>query len=124
VDTLHWRSPWIFPYAVNEISEFSLIYSSENEKSFTITRSAPDSFSIADYQGDKTLQPKQTYIQQYLSFCNTISLEAYQNELPCTQRLYFVANTIRNRPTQNNGWQNTNSYFIPKANKQCKSNTL
>jgi hypothetical protein len=82
VDTLHWRSPWIFPYAVNEISEFSLIYSSENEKSFTITRSAPDSFSIADYQGDKTLQPKQTYIQQYLSFCNTISLEAYQNELP------------------------------------------
>lgn len=37
-------TPWIFPYAVNEISEFSLIYSSENEKSFTITKSAPTHF--------------------------------------------------------------------------------
>ncbi len=82
VDTLHWRSPWVFPYAVNEISEFSLQYTSDTNNSFTISRAAPDSFVMADYKGDKTQQPKQTYIQQYLSFCNAMSLEAYQNKLP------------------------------------------
>jgi hypothetical protein len=79
-DTLHWRSPWIFPYIVPEIDELSVLYHNDNSRSFVIKQETSDSFSIATIDGSKINQPKQAYIQQYLSFYGSISLEAYLNK--------------------------------------------
>lgn len=79
-DTLHWRSPWIFPYVLPDIAEVSVVYHNDKNRSFFIKQESPDSFSIANADGNKTNQPKQAYIQQYLSFYGSISLEAYLNK--------------------------------------------
>ena len=39
-----------------------------------------NSFALADYKGNTANQPKQSYIQQYLSFYTSISIEAFKND--------------------------------------------
>jgi len=77
-----WRSRTIFSYKLEEIQSLSLIYNRERQKSFSLEQVAKDSFVIANSDGSKAQQTKQSYIQQYLSFYENISAEAFENSNP------------------------------------------
>lgn len=82
IDTLRWRNRWVYPYSVDQIKSVEVLYQLEKEKSFTITQISRDSFSLANYMGETIAQPKQSYVQQYLGFYSSISIEAFKNNEP------------------------------------------
>jgi len=77
---IHWRSRWVFQEKLHNIKRVQVSYTEDPSISFEINRVNKDSFEIENGKHEKENQPKQRFIQQYLSFYERISVEALQNE--------------------------------------------
>ncbi|MFN8300765.1 MAG: hypothetical protein U0T75_16800 [Chitinophagales bacterium] len=76
-----WRTRTLFSYTPDQIKSVQVAYSETPENSYTITRVAPDSFSVEAINPKYTINNnyEQKYVLQYLNFFNSISIEAYDN---------------------------------------------
>ena len=79
-----WRSRVMFKYTPGDIKSFSLEYPAEENKSFSITQVAKDSFSLSPFNPQFAInQPyQQKFVQQYLEFYSSISFETFDNTNP------------------------------------------
>ena len=82
IDTLRWRSRWVFPYNVSQIERVDVLYPQDSTKSFSVKHIDKDSFSLISVNRNISNQPKQSYIQQYLDFYSSVSIEAFKNSEP------------------------------------------
>jgi hypothetical protein len=77
-----WRTKWVYRDNNSTIRSVKIEYHREHQKSFEITKVAKDSFVIANSEGKVEQQPKQKFIQQYLNFFESLSMESYENKNP------------------------------------------
>lgn len=80
-DEEQWRSKAVFAIDKGEIKEVKVDYSTQPEKSFSITKVAADSFLLLPLNEQYRINEpnKQQYVQQYLDFYQNISLETFDN---------------------------------------------
>ncbi len=76
-----WRSRKIFSDPAALITELTVQYFAAPEKSFHILRTKEDSLQVSPLQPGFSIQApyEQKYVQQYLDFYSSISMEAFDN---------------------------------------------
>ncbi|MCW5908116.1 MAG: hypothetical protein KIS94_09675 [Chitinophagales bacterium] len=83
MDAEVWRSRVLFNEEIENIQKLTLTYSTEEDKSFTIERVAADSFAVKPLNEKYLIEKpyEQKYVKQYLSFYNSVFVEAFDNAL-------------------------------------------
>ena len=78
-DSLYWKTRWVYRNTSANIKSVAVEYKDEPANSFYINKNSAGLFEIENYKHEKEVQPKQTYIEQYLDFYGQVSVEAFKN---------------------------------------------
>lgn len=119
-----WRSRVIFKYTPDQVKTLSLEYPGDESKSFVINRINKDSFSLAPLNDKYALhQPspnQQKYINDYLGFYSSISIETFDNANPTKDSTIHTTPYCIFTITNNNNVVNKMNMFYMPINRRSK----
>ncbi|MBK7147602.1 MAG: hypothetical protein IPH78_01970 [Bacteroidetes bacterium] len=118
-----WRSRKIFSDPAAQITELTVQYFAAPEKSFHIQRTPVDSLQVNPLEPAYSIQApyEQKYVQQYLDFYTSISMEAFDNTYSGRDSLLSTTPYCRLSLTNKNGEKKEVNLYRMPINKRSKT---
>ena len=118
-----WRSHTLFSYNPTDIKVLSIEYPGDEKKSFFINRLGKDSFEVRAKDEKFTINQhyEQKYIQQYLSFYSSVSIEAFDNSYALKDSVMQTIPYCMITVTTNDSTINRTKIFYMPASKRSKT---
>ena len=118
-----WRSRKIFSDPAAQITDLTVQYFASPEKSFHIQRTPTDSLQVSPLQPGFLIQApyEQKYVQQYLDFYTSISMEAFDNTYSGRDSLLSTTPYCRISLTNKKGEQKEVNLYRMAINKRSKT---
>jgi hypothetical protein len=122
-DEENWRTRVLFNYTPDEIKSLQVEYPQEENKSFSITAVASDSFAVAPLDEKYRIADayQQKFVKQYLGFYSSISIEAFDNNYPGKDSLVNTTPYCIITITEKDNSINKVKLFHMPVNKRSKS---
>jgi hypothetical protein len=117
-DELHWRSRWVARYKPEQIKEVKIVYNRTPENSFSVKREKDDSLALFNAAGERKEQPKQLFLEQYLSFLEGLSLESFENTNPIKDSILAQQPYCTVSITDTKGEKNVTTIYHMPINKR------